>query len=113
MNCSPVRSTSVGASAIALSGRFAIAPRLGMLPYTTLGLPVTIEWMIVLPYSWLRCTSIGASLRLKVFIRSNSVDDAVAAPQVFVDRHIVFRDAFRAVRDEIRAVFRVVLGLIR
>ena len=33
-----------------------------------LGLPVAIEWMIVLPYSELRCTSIGSSDRLKCFI---------------------------------------------
>ena len=67
-----LRSTSVGASAIASSGRFAIAPRLGMFPYTTAGFPVTTEWMIVLPYSRLRQVSSGSPLLQSCFIRSKA-----------------------------------------
>ena len=67
----------------------------------------------MLPYSWLRCTSIGSSFLLKRLHPLELVDDAVAAAEVFVDRHVVLRDHARPVRDEVRAVLGVVLASFR
>ena len=64
-----------------------------MLPYTTLGVPVAIEWMIVLPYSWLRWTSIGSSLLRERLHLLELVDVRVAAAEVLVDRHVEAVDA--------------------
>ena len=69
--------------------------------------------MIVLPYSWLRRTSIGSSHRLKLLHPLELVDDAVAAAEVFVDRHAEPVDVLGAVRDEPGAVLGVVLATIR
>ena len=54
VGCTPLWSTRHGTSTAQPSGRLSISRSLSTLPLMTRGWPVTMEWMIALPYSTLR-----------------------------------------------------------